>query len=327
MNILARRRRMSETADERTSRSRGFTRRQALGALSASGAAVLLPGLGRGEGPETLISRAIPKSGEKIPALGMGTWQTFDVAGDATGLAAAKEVLGLFVEGGGRIVDSSPMYGSAESVVGQLAAELGVQGRLFYATKVWTSGRAAGVRQMEASLNRMGVARMDLMQVHNLVDVRTHLATLREWKQAGRVRYIGITHYHAGAHGELESLLRGEELDFLQVNYSLVEPEAEKRLLPLAAERGVAVIANRPFVKGRMFERASGKPLPPWAAELGIASWAQFFLKWILGHPAVTCAIPATSKPKHLLDNLQAGLPPMPDDSARRRMAEAFRVL
>lgn len=318
---------MSRTADERTSPGRGFTRRQALGALSASGAAVLLPGLGRGKGPETLISRAIPKSGEKIPALGMGTWQTFDVAGDATGLAAAKEVLELFVEGGGRMVDSSPMYGSAESVVGQLSAELAVQGRLFYATKVWTSGRAAGVRQMEASLNRMGVARMDLMQVHNLVDVSTHLATLREWKQAGRVRYIGITHYHAGAHGELESLLRGEELDFLQVNYSLAEPEAEKRLLPLAAERGVAVIANRPFVKGRMFERASGKPLPPWAAELGIASWAQFFLKWILGHPAVTCAIPATSKPNHLMDNLQAGLPPMPDDSARRRMAEAFRAL
>jgi len=318
---------MSKRADERTSRGRGFTRRQALGALSASGAAVLLPGLGRGEGPDTLISRAIPGSGEKIPVLGMGTWQTFDVAGDGAGLAAAKEVLKLFVDGGGRMVDSSPMYGSAESVVGQLAGELGVQARLFYATKVWTSGREAGVRQMETSLKRMGVARMDLMQVHNLVDVSTHLATLREWKKAGKVRYIGITHYHAGAHGELESLLRSEELDFLQVNYSLVEPEAEKRLLPLAAERGVAVIANRPFVKGRMFERASGKPLPPWAAELGIASWAQFFLKWILGHPAVTCAIPATSKPKHLLDNLRAGLPPMPDDSTRRRMAEAFRAL
>jgi len=318
---------MTKSGNERGSWTRGVTRRQALRALSAAGAGMLMPGLSRGATHAALVERAIPKSGEKIPALGMGTWQTFDVAGDTAGLAAAKEVLRLFVGGGGRMVDSSPMYGSAESVVGQLAAELGVQGRLFYATKVWTSGRAAGVRQMEASLKRMGVARMDLMQVHNLVDVSTHLAMLREWKQAGRVRYIGITHYHAGAHGELESLLRSEELDFLQVNYSLAEPEAERRLLPLAAERGVAVIANRPFVKGRMFERAAEKPLPPWSAELGIGSWAQFFLKWILGHRAVTCAIPATSKPKHLLDNLQAGLAPVPDAAARRRMAEVFRDL
>jgi len=314
-------------AGESRTRNRGLTRRRVLAALSATGAGLLLPGTGRGEAPAPLVERPIPKSAERLPVLGLGTWQTFDVAGDGGGLAAAREVLRLFADGGGRLVDTSPMYGSAESVVGQLAHELGVQGRLFYATKVWTSGRESGLRQMETSLQRMRVARMDLMQVHNLVDVSTHLATLREWKKDGKLRYLGITHYHAGAHGELESLLRREELDFLQVNYSLAEPEAERRLLPLAEERGVAVIANRPFVKGRMFERAAGKPLPAWAADLGIASWAQFFLKWILGHPAVTCAIPATSNPGHLVDNLHAGRAPLPDAAARRRMSEVFRDL
>lgn len=318
---------MKNGAGECRTRNRGLTRRRVLAALSAAGAGMLLPGTGRGETPAALVQRPIPKSAERLPVLGMGTWQTFDVAGDGGGLAVAREVLRLFADGGGRLVDTSPMYGSAESVVGQLAHELGVQGRLFYATKVWTSGRESGLRQMETSLKRMRVARMDLMQVHNLVDVNTHLATLREWKKDGKLRYIGITHYHAGAHGELESLLRREELDFLQVNYSLAEPEAERRLLPLAEERGVAVIANRPFVKGRMFERAAGKPLPTWAADLGIASWAQFFLKWILGHPAVTCAIPATSNPGHLVDNLHAGRAPLPDAAARRRMSEVFRDL
>src|SRR5574342_617520 len=193
-----------------------------------------------------LVERPIPRSGERIPVIGLGTWQTFDVGGDAGGRASAREVLRLFVAGGGRVVDSSPMYGSAESVVGDLAAELGIQSRLFHATKVWTSGRDAGVHQMETSLARMRVARMDLMQVHNLLDVRTHLATLRDWKKAGRVRYVGITHYHAGAHAELEGLLAAEQLDFVQVNYSLAEPQAENRLLPAAAERGVAVLVNRP---------------------------------------------------------------------------------
>lgn len=318
---------MKPGAGEGRTRNLGFTRRQALAALSAAGAGILFPGAGAGEAPAPLVERPIPKGGDKLPVLGLGTWQTFDVAGDVEGLAAAREVLRLFSQAGGRLVDSSPMYGSAESVVGQLAHELGIPGKLFYATKVWTSGREAGLRQMDASLERMRVARMDLMQVHNLVDVETHLATLREWKRAGRLRYLGITHYHAGAHGELEGLLEREELDFLQVNYSLAEPEAEKRLLPLAQERGVAVIANRPFVTGRMFGRAAGKPLPAWAAELGIASWAQFFLKWILGHPAVTCAIPATSKPGHLADNLRAGVAPLPDAAARRRMVQVFRDL
>jgi diketogulonate reductase-like aldo/keto reductase len=262
-----------------------------------------------------------------MPAVGMGSWQTFDVGGDAAGRAAAKEVLRLFVESGGRLVDSSPMYGSSESVLGDLAAELGVRARLFWATKVWTSGRDAGIRQMEDSLRLMRVKRMDLMQVHNLLDAATHLATLGAWQREGRVRYVGVTHYHEGAHSELERVLRAERLDFVQLNFSLAEPEAESRLLPLAAERGVAVLANRPFGKGSMFSRVRDKPLPPWAAEIGVQSWAQYFLKWIVGHPAITCAIPATRNPKHLLDNMGALSGPLPDAALRRRMADHYRSL
>ena len=228
---------------------------------------------------------------------------------------------------GGRVVDSSPMYGSAESVTGQLAAELELQDRLWVATKVWTSGRQAGVRQMEESMRRLRVERLDLMQVHNLVDVATHLATLREWKAAGRVRYVGITHYHGGAHGDLEKLIAREEIDFVQVNYSLAEPEADRRLLKAAADRKVAVLVNRPFATGAMFGRVARAPLPDWAKDIGCASWAQFFLKWILGHPAVTCAIPATRSPAHAADDLAAADGAMPDEAMRRRMAAHFASL
>jgi diketogulonate reductase-like aldo/keto reductase len=301
-------------------------RRRVLRTLAAAGAGALMAGRG-GAAARAIIERAIPSTGEKLPAIGMGSWQTFDVGRDAAGRAAAKEVLGLFVGSGGRLVDSSPMYGSSEAVLGDLAADLGVQGKLFWATKVWTSGRDAGIRQMEESLRLMRVARMDLMQVHNLLDLGAHLATLREWKRTGRVRYLGVTHYHEGAHGELERVLRAERLDFLQVNFSIAEPEAEERLLPLAAERGVAVLANRPFGQGAMFSRARGKPLPPWAGEIGVRSWAQYFLKWIVGHPAVTCAIPATRNPRHLADNMGALSGPLPDPALRRRMADHYRGL
>jgi diketogulonate reductase-like aldo/keto reductase len=219
------------------------------------------------------------------------------------------------------------MYGSAEQVTGQLAAELGAHSRLFVATKVWTSGRAAGVRQMEDSMRRLRVERLDLMQVHNLVDVQTHLATLREWKAAGRIRYLGVTHYHAGAHADLEQLMKRGDIDFLQVNYSLAEPEAERRLLGAAAEGGAAVIVNRPFAEGAMFRRVRDRALPPWAKEAGCASWAQLFLKWILAHPAVTCAIPGTRNPRHVADNLGALAGPLPDAALRRRMAEHFNSL
>jgi diketogulonate reductase-like aldo/keto reductase len=271
-----------------------------------------------------LISKPIPSSGEQLPAIGVGTWQTFDVGGDAAARGPLREVLKLL---NGNVVDSSPMYGSSESVAGDLIAELGVRDRLFIATKVWTSGRDAGLRQMEDSFRRLRVERMDLMQVHNLVDVATHVSTLKEWKQKGRIRYIGITHYTASAYGEVERSLKSAPWDFLQINYSLGERDAEKRLLPLARERNIAVIINRPFAEGDLFRRTKGKSLPPWAGELGISSWAQYFLKWIVSHPAVTCAIPGTGKPEHMRDNLAAGSGALPDDGERRRMAGYFDSL
>jgi diketogulonate reductase-like aldo/keto reductase len=257
----------------------------------------------------------------KLPKIGLGTWQTFDAGNDSAARAPLREVLKLL---DGNVVDSSPMYGSSESVAGELIAELGMRDRLFIATKVWTSGREDGIAQMETSFKRLRVKVMDLMQVHNLVDVATHTKTLQEWKQQGRIRYLGITHYTSSAYAQVERWLKTGAYDFLQINYSLGEREAENRVLPLAAERNVRVIINRPFAEGALFRRTKGKSLPPWAAELGIASWAQYFLKWIVSHPAVTCAIPGTARPDHMRDNLAAGRGPMPDATARRRMVEYF---
>jgi aryl-alcohol dehydrogenase-like predicted oxidoreductase len=271
-----------------------------------------------------LLRRPIPASGELLPAVGLGTWQVFDIAGQAGELGQARAALARFAALGGTVVDSSPMYGTSESVLGDLASGLGIHKRLFLATKVWTSGRDAGIRQMEQSIARMRVALkgpLDLMQVHNLVDANTHLATLRDWKAAGRVRYVGVTHYHEGAYAELERALRLDGIDFVQLNYSLAERAADKRLLGLAAERRIAVIINRPFAEGALFTRVAGKPLPGWSAEFGCASWAQFFLKWILAHPAVTCAIPGTRNVKHIDDNLGAATGPLPDAATRRKMA------
>ena len=278
----------------------------------------------------TPLTRAIPQSGERIPAVGLGTWQAFDICGDAAARAEAARALARFVELGGTLIDSSPMYGSAESAVGELSVELGVHQRLFLATKVWTSGRQAGIRQMEESTRRMRVTNdrpLDLMQVHNLVDARTHLAVLRERKAAGRIRYLGLTHYHEGAYAELEQLVRESRPDFVQLNYSLAERSAEARLLGVAAGNGAAVIVNRPFAEGAMFRQVRGKTLPAWAADLDCSSWAQFFLKWILSHPAVTCAIPGTRSARHIEDNLTAGTGRLPDAAIRRKMTEYFDTL
>ena len=275
---------------------------------------------GAGVAPAPL-ARPVPSSGEKIPAVGLGTWRTFDVGASATERAPLTDVLRRFAELGARVVDSSPMYGAAESVVGDLATDLAITDTLFLATKVWTSGRDTGVAQMEQSLRRLRRQRLDLMQIHNLLDWRTHLRTLREWKAAGRARYVGVTHYTSSAYDELERVLRGEPLDFVQVNYSLGEREAERRILPLARDRGVAVLANRPFSEGGLFQRVRGRPVPGWAAEFDCESWAQFFLKWILAHSAVTCVIPATSRPEHLVDNMKAGTGNLPDAATRERMA------
>ena len=274
-----------------------------------------------------MLRRPIPASGETIPVVGLGTWRVFDVGGSPSERGPLKDVLKSLVELGGRVVDSSPMYGAAESVVGDLAGELAITDKLFLATKVWTSGRDAGVAQMEQSVKRLRAQRLDLIQIHNLLDWRTHLRTLREWKAAGRIRYLGVTHYTASAYDELERVLRAEALDFVQVNYSLGEREAERRILPLARDRGVAVLANRPFAEGGLFQRVRAQAVPSWAAEFDCDSWAQFFLKWILAHPAVTCAIPGTSRPQHLVDNLKAGVGKLPDAAARDRMAEHIRAV
>jgi diketogulonate reductase-like aldo/keto reductase len=270
----------------------------------------------------TVIKRPIPRTGEPLPVAGLGTYQSFDAGNDTGQRESLTEVLRLFVQHGGALVDSSPMYGTSESVVGDLAGGLGITGRLFMATKVWTSGREAGIRQMEESMRRMKVARMDLMQIHNLVDSRTHTKTLQEWKASGRIRYMGITHYHSGAYADLERHLKTREFDFVQFNYSMAEREAEARILPLAQETGTAVIVNRPFAQASLFARVRGKELPAWAAEFDCKSWGQFFLKYILGHPAVTCVIPATSKPHHLVDNMGAGIGRLPEAAMRKRMVE-----
>jgi diketogulonate reductase-like aldo/keto reductase len=294
----------------------------AAGAGVASG-----PVRAEGSDHQPLLKRTIPRSGEQLPAVGLGTYQTFDVGPGANERAGVKEVLLRFVELGGRVVDSSPMYGKAETVVGDLAAELGVQKSLFLATKVWTDGRDAGIRQMQTSFQRLRTDRIDLMQVHNLVDLQTHVATLREWKKAGKIRYLGVTHYHAGAYDELERLVKTKEFDFVQFNYSIGEREAEQRLLKACADSGTAVLVNRPFAQADLFTKVRKKPLPVWAEEFDCETWAQFFLKYILADPAVTCVIPATRNPSHLLDNMRAGIGRLPDAGMRRRMVEYMEQL
>jgi diketogulonate reductase-like aldo/keto reductase len=273
-----------------------------------------------------LNTRPIPRTGEAIPSVGLGTWQTFDVGDAPAERAPRAEVLEAFLGGGGRVIDSSPMYGRAEGVVGDLLAARpgGVPAapHPILATKVWTRGRAEGEAQMRRSMQLMRTQRMDLMQVHNLVDWRTHLETLRAWKKEGLVRYIGVTHYQLGAFGDLERIAAKESIDFVQLPYSIATRDAEARLLPAAAASGVAVLVMRPFEEGALFARVRGKPLPPWAADFDCASWAHFFLKFILGHPAVTCPIPATASAKHLADNLGAGRGRLPDQATRKKMIE-----
>lgn len=286
------------------------------------------PGGGGGEGKEALHTRPIPRTGEAVPVVGLGTWRTFDVGGGEAERAPRLEVLRRFLAGGGRVVDSSPMYGAAETVVGDLLARLPARerARAFLATKVWTTGRAAGEAEMRESLRRLRVQTLDLMQVHNLLDWREQLATMRAWKAAGRFRYLGVTHYATGAFGELEAIVRGEQVDFVQLPYSAARREAEARLLPAAAETGTAVLVMRPFEEGDLFRAVKGRPLPAWAAELDAASWSEVFLKFILGHPAVTAVIPATANPEHVVENLRAGRGPLPDPALRRRIARDLRL-
>jgi diketogulonate reductase-like aldo/keto reductase len=301
-----------------------MTRREAARLIGGAAAAACVPIPMSAAENETarMVTRVIPFTGEKIPVVGLGTWQTFDVGNSPNERQPLREVLARFVHLGGKVVDTSPMYGQAESVIGALTSELQLRDSLFLATKVWTTGQQAGIDSMERSLARLQTKRLDLMQVHNLVDLDTQLATMRAWREQGRIRYVGITHYVDSAFPEVEKVLRREKLDFLQINYSIIDRAADERLLPLARERGVAVLINRPFASGDLFARVRAESLPAWAAEFDCKSWAQFLLKWILGNTAVTCAIPATGKVRHLEDNMLAGVGQLPDEKMRQRMAQ-----
>lgn len=295
--------------------------------LGAGAALALAPLSSLGAAPDEMRTRPIPSSGEPLPCVGLGTWRQFDVGADPEARASLKKVLRLLIELGGSVVDSSPMYGRAEQVVGELSAELGLTDAVFGATKVWTRGRADGVKQMKRSMDRMRQHPMDLMQVHNLVDWETHLDTLQTWKEEGTVRYVGVTHYTTSAFDDLASVIERRNIDFVQLPYSLQTPRAEERLLPLARENDVGVIVNRPFEGGSLFGRIDGEPLPDWASSFDCESWAQFFLKYILSHEAVTCVIPGTSDPEHLRDNVRAGYGRLPDADTRERMRTTLQRL
>ncbi|BAU75592.1 aldo/keto reductase [Metapseudomonas furukawaii] len=302
----------------------GITRAQFL--RLGAGAALLAMSplsLGAETAGQPIRRRAIPASGEPLPVIGVGTYRGFDIAAtDRDAWADCRQVLNSLLAAGGSVIDSSPMYGQAEETVGDLLEAIGARDRAFVATKVWTRGREDGIRQMRRSMELLRSPRIDLMQVHNLVDWREHLKTLRQWKEDGSVRYLGVTHYTASAYDELERVLRAEPLDFLQINYALNDREAERRILPLARERGVAVLINRPFGGGNLLRDLLQAPLPGWAGEYDCTSWPQLLLKFCLSHPAVTCVIPGTGNPRHMLDNLQAGRGKEADPAFRERLLQ-----
>jgi aryl-alcohol dehydrogenase-like predicted oxidoreductase len=271
-------------------------------------------------------TRKIPSTGEALPVVGCGTWQTFDVGPSPAEREPRAEVLKVLFEAGGSVIDSSPMYGRSEGVVGDLLAAAGTRDKAFLATKVWTRGRDAGIAQMKESMRLLRTDRIDLMQIHNLVDWKTHLPTLKAWKTEGRIRLMGITHYTESMHGELESVLRQGGFDFVQVNYALDDRGIERRLLRVAQDNGVAVLINQPFGGGGLLRRLSARRLPDWAGDIGCTSWAQILLKFVLAQPAVTCVIPGTGKPGHMRDNARAGLGAYPDDRLRQRMIETVGV-
>ncbi len=305
---------------------RMITRRTLLGTLGAFGLAAA-GGAGRGAAAGPVLTRAIPAGGEALPVIGMGSWITFDVGGDAARRAARADVLRAFFEAGGTVIDSSPMYGSSEEVIGWCLGRIDGGRTPFAATKVWTPGRWAGQQQMRHSAALWAVPRFDLMQVHNLVDWQTHLETLTAMKAAGALRYIGVTTSHGRRHGALAHIMEGQPVDFVQFTYNILDREAERRLLPLAAEHGLAVIVNRPFRRGALFDLFERHPLPAFAREFDAANWAQFFLKFIVSHPAVTCAIPATSRVDHMRENMGALYGRLPDAEMRARMVRHVEAL
>jgi len=299
-----------------------WTRRSA---LQLGAALAVAPALSFSK-DKKMLTRPIPASGEELPVIGLGTYIVFDVESTPANIDARQAIVKSMIEKGASLIDSSPMYNRAENVVGDIIKTSRNRDKLFLATKVWTNGKAAGERQMRASSERMNAGVMDLMQVHNLRDTDEHLATIRDWQAEGRIRYNGVTHYRAGALDDLEAAMRQHKPEFIQINYSLTERESDQRILPLAKDLGIAVLINRPFVEGRLFRAVRDRPVPDWAREFA-ESWGQFFLKFIISHPAVTCVIPATSKIHHMADNLGAGFGSLPDDKTRQRMANYFASL
>ena len=299
---------------------RKLNRREFLALMGGLGVA---DGIAIGSAPTAarpVLKKAIPASGEQLPVIGMGSWITFNVGDNRTLRAARVKVLQAFFDQGGAVIDSSPMYGSSEEVIGHCLARISDKQALFSATKVWTLSRWLGVRQMEASQRLWGEDRFDLEQIHNLLDWKTHLATLLDWKAQGRIRYIGVTTSHGRRHEALEKVMAEQPIDFVQFTYNILDREAERRLLPLAAERNLAVIINRPFRRGALFDLFERHPLPDWASEFDCENWAQYFLKFIVSHPAVTCAIPATSRVDHMVENMGACYGRLPDTEMRERM-------
>ncbi len=301
-----------------------MVRRTALQILAKAGIGTSLLYLPAFNNSEKMNTRAIPVSGEKLPVVGLGTWQTFDVGNDAEKRQQLTEVLKILVNNGGSVVDSSPMYGTSEAVVGDLSAAANLQSDLFLATKVWTRGKEAGIREMERSLRRMKTNKMELMQIHNLLDWQVHLKTLRDWKESEKIKYWGITHYTSNAYDEMIRVIKQEKPDFVQINFSLAEHTSIDRLIPAAADNGAAVIINRPYGGGGLFRHVKGKALPAWATEMDANSWGQIFLKYILSHKEITCVIPGTSKPKHVADNVMAGFGRLPDEDLKRKIKALF---
>jgi len=301
--------------------TRHLSRRDWLASLAAAGVASVIPDWAASQPRPAILTRTIPSSGESLPVVGLGSWVTFNVGDDRAARDACAEVMRAFFQEGGRLIDSSPMYGSSQEVIGYGLQKLNYPAQLFAADKVWISGGARGPAQIEESRNHWTIAKFDLLQVHNALDWEEHLPTLLAMKSTGRVRYVGVTTSEGRRHAEIEKILRSQPIDFVQVTYNIVDREVEERILPLARERRVAVIINRPFQRGALIDRFGKAPLPAWAADFDCKSWPQFLLKFIVSHPAVTCAIPATSRVDHVRENLGAAYGRLPDEATRTRMA------
>lgn len=299
----------------------------ASGAMAGGTGADAAGGRGSKDGVEAMLTKPIPGTGEALPVVGLGTSDTFDVDPAGAPVGPVGEVYDAFVAGGGTVLDTSPMYGRAEAVLGALMKARGNRQRMFVATKVWTRGREAGSAQIAESMRLLGTTRLDLLQIHNLVDWREHVPTIRALKDKGVIRYAGITHYTVASHADLMQVLGEQKFEFVQFNYSIVTRDAEERLLPFCQDRGIAVLVNRAFEDGRLFQMTKDKALPPWAADFDCTSWAQFFLKFVISHPAVTCVIPATAKPKNQLDNLRGGTGRLPDARTRQKMVDYLAAL